>query len=128
MNTITPFFVVWLILFAHWICDFVLQTDKQAVGKSRHWDCLLEHTGTYSLSIFFFMLMLIPFNLITISGDFVFILITFVCHTITDYFTSRLNSRLWREEKRHLFFVSIGFDQLLHFTQLIFTYYLIRNI
>ena len=77
--------------------------------------------------------------------------ITFICHTITDYFTSRLNSKLWAkatywgsdEMKRlypidcpenkhgkyvHNFFVSIGFDQVLHYIQLFLTYSLLKNL
>jgi hypothetical protein len=59
--------------------------------------------------------------------SFYFWLITFVCHTITDYFTSRLNSRLWAKGDVHNFFVSIGFDQVLHYVQLFTTYYLLKS-
>ena len=37
------------ILFIHWFADFVLQTDKQAKGKSKEWGPLLEHTFNYSV-------------------------------------------------------------------------------
>lgn len=56
-----------------------------------------------------------------------FWLITFIAHTITDYFTSRLNSKLWSEGKVHNFFVSVGFDQVLHYVQLFTTYYLLKQ-
>jgi hypothetical protein len=52
--------------------------------------------------------------------------ITFVAHTATDYVTSRINARLWEEKKVHWFFVSIGFDQFLHYTQLLLTYHLLN--
>ncbi len=75
-----------------------------------------------------------------------FMVITFIAHTVIDYFTSRLNSKLWARaeywRKRtetdspgypelqgrfvHRFFVSIGFDQLLHFIQLLLTYWILR--
>jgi hypothetical protein len=51
--------------------------------------------------------------------------ITFIFHTITDYFTSRLNSKLWKKGDVHNFFVSIGFDQVLHYVQLFLTYKLL---
>ena len=41
--------VIILILVIHWIADFVLQTDKEAKGKSKNWSDLLSHTYTYSL-------------------------------------------------------------------------------
>lgn len=42
-----------------------------------------------------------------------------------DYFTSRLNSKLWAQGRTHDFFVAVGFDQVLHYIQLILTYVLI---
>jgi len=57
-----------------------------------------------------------------------FLPITFVAHTITDYFTSRLNSKLWVEGKVHYFFVAVGGDQILHYVQLFTTYYLLTKI
>lgn len=104
------------LLFTHWIADFVLQTDKMAKGKSKNWKDLLSHTLTYSLTMWVTVMLLT--NAII---AFCFWLITFVCHTITDYFTSRLNSKLWDRGKVHNFFVSVGFDQLLHYLQLYFT-------
>jgi len=56
-----------------------------------------------------------------------FVLITFVAHTITDYFTSRLNAKLWAKGDVHNFFVSVGFDQVLHYVQLFVTYQLLFN-
>ncbi len=52
-----------------------------------------------------------------------FCMITLITHTITDYFTSRLNSKLWAGGKVHYFFVSVGFDQVLHYGQLFLTYH-----
>jgi len=112
------------ILFIHWFADFVLQTDEQAKGKSKNWLPLLEHTLAYSLCFY----VAVPFWAMN-SPDYVewtgslFVLITFVSHTITDYFTSRLNAKLWKDQRTHAFFVSVGFDQLLHFTQLLLTFY-----
>lgn len=117
--------IIIIILFLHWFADFVLQTDKQAKGKSKNWNDLISHTFNYSL-IFW------CFAMITSKGDiflaFNFWFITFIFHTIIDYFTSRLNSKLWANGKIHLFFVNIGFDQFLHIIQLILTYKLIINI
>jgi hypothetical protein len=102
------------IIIIHWFADFVIQTDSQAKGKSKNWSDLLEHTWNYSLiwvavgafyvcpgwnwndgnptSLFFYW---------TWMG--IFPLITFIFHTATDYFTSRLNSRLWGKEESMTF-------------------------
>lgn len=124
---------VLLILFIHFFCDFVLQTDKQAKGKSNNWNDLLSHTLTYSLFTTICWCILFPIHvsfpyyyLKGYMNPFYLFFITLVCHTITDYFTSRLNSKLWAEGNTHGFFVSVGFDQLLHFVQLLLTYQLLK--
>lgn len=112
---------IFSIIIVHWIADFVLQTDKQAKGKSKNWSDLLFHTITYSI---IFSLLLIPF---LGKLSFVFFYITFIAHTITDYFTSRLNAKLWAKGDVHNFFVSVGFDQVLHYIQLFLTYYYLKG-
>lgn len=116
------------IIFIHWFADFVLQTDWQAKNKSKNNKALLSHTWTYSLvwyTIGVFYAMSDP-NYIPWSLT-LFVLITFVAHTLTDYFTSRLNSKLWAKGDVHNFFVSVGFDQVLHYTQLFGTFYLLTK-
>lgn len=120
---------IFSIIVIHWVADFVLQTNEQARGKSKNWKDLLGHTLTYS----FIWLCILPIYVLFIVGTenyvpwsgFIFVVITFVCHTITDYFTSRLNSKLWAKGDVHNFFVSIGFDQILHYVQLFVAYQLL---
>ena len=116
---------IFTIIIIHWIADFVLQTDKQAKGKSKNWNDLLAHTVTYSLFWFIPIAILCSNQIAFIVIPFV--LITFIAHTITDYFTSRLNSKLWAKGDVHNFFVSVGFDQVLHYVQLFLTYYFLAN-
>ena len=122
-----------IIIFIHWVADFVLQTDWQAQNKSKNNYALLSHTSNYSL------VWLLPMCLVfgvmkegattkwIVWTTLYFSIITFFAHTITDYFTSRLNSKLWSEGKVHYFFVSVGFDQVLHYGQLFLTYYFLIN-
>lgn len=118
--------IIFTILAVHWIGDFAFQTDKMAKGKSKNWNDLLSHTGVYSL-IWLIPSFIIFFNELEtgLIKTLIFLLVTFTFHTITDYFTSRLNSKLWAENKMHWFFVSVGFDQILHYIQLFLTYYLL---
>ena len=102
-------FDLFLILFLHWVADFILQTDWQAKNKSSNNVALLAHTSVYSV--------------VWLAFGIKFTLITLVAHTITDYITSRITKRLWENKDVHNFFVVVGFDQLLHYTQLILTYY-----
>jgi len=118
---------IFSILIIHWVADFVLQTDKQAKGKSTSWDCLLSHTIVYSI---IWLIISIIYGGITNSNPIILLFapITFICHTATDYYTSRANSQLYKEGNTHGFFVSIGFDQILHYIQLFLTYYYLTHV
>jgi hypothetical protein len=116
---------IWAVLaivFFHWFADFVCQSDWQAKNKSTNNSALLQHTAMYAA------LWAIPGFLGALLGlinpimMLQFILVTFVFHTITDYFTSRLNTWLWKKGDVHNFFVSVGFDQFLHYAQLLITF------
>lgn len=124
--------IILSILFVHFVSDFILQTQDQATNKSTSNKYLVTHVFNYSLltSIFWiiFFKCVLAFPLVAkipagkINAVDVFI-ITFILHFLTDYFTSRLTKKLWEQERTHDFFVAIGFDQLLHFTQLFLMYY-----
>ena len=121
---------IFVILIIHWIADFILQTDKMAKGKSNNWYDLLDHTFTYSLvwliaGLIYGFVCLFTGNEISLIIPIFFFMITLICHTATDYVTSRINKILWNKGDVHNFFVSVGFDQILHYVQLYLTYYLL---
>lgn len=117
------------IIVMHWVADFIFQAEKWSLGKSKSWAPLLKHTTTYSL------LWLLPVWFITgdLIGSFVFVITTFALHTVTDYYTSRVVSKKFA--KGHYgspipnfgAFSTIGFDQVLHYVQLICTWELLFN-
>lgn len=109
------------ILVIHWFADFVLQSDAQAKGKSEDWIALLSHTAMYSFTWFVSLLWMVGAGMIPITGLILFTVVTFIAHTLTDYFTSRINKYYWEKGNTHNFFVSVGFDQILHYIQLILT-------
>ena len=39
---------IFSIIIIHWITDFIFQDEKWALGKSKNWKDLLNHTFTYS--------------------------------------------------------------------------------
>lgn len=51
-----------------------------------------------------------------------FALINGAAHWVIDYVTSRVNKRLWAAERVHDFFVSVGFDQLLHYIVMLLSF------
>lgn len=117
---------IFSIILIHWFADFVMQTDAQAKGKSKEMYWLISHTVIYSMIWAPFILMGAYYLKYSLNVVW-FIPITFIAHTITDYFTSRLNTKLWNKGDIHNFFVSIGFDQVLHYIQLFTTYYLLKG-
>jgi uncharacterized membrane protein len=102
MNTVLA--LVWL----HFISDFILQSDKMAMSKSSSSKWLTIHVAVYGL----------PFLIVF---GWKYALINALLHWITDALSSRATSYLWKKEKRHWFFVVIGFDQAIHLTCLLLT-------
>lgn len=94
----------------HFLADFVLQSEWMAINKSKNWRALLAHVLTYSGAFW-------------IVCGWKFALITFACHLVTDFYTSRMNARNWAAGDTHWFFVGVGLDQLSHIWQLIWTYW-----
>jgi hypothetical protein len=111
------------------LADFVYQTDWQAKNKSVNNTALIDHTSTYSLTWFgvvFIVYSLKGFN--TIGACIMaalFSAITFVVHTATDYITSRCSKKYFDAQNYHNGFLVIGFDQILHYLQLYYTYKLL---
>lgn len=119
---------VFFILIVHWVADFVLQDEEWAINKSSSLYCLLKHTLTYSLVFFAAALIANDFKLYLC---FLFFVCTFVLHTITDYFSSKVVAKKFK--KKHYgssvpnfgAFTIIGLDQLAHYIQLLVCWNLI---
>jgi hypothetical protein len=88
-----------MLVAAHFIADWLFQSDWMALNKSKHWDVLAAHVSVYTLvmSIVVWLPFLRRMNDIPVIFNFVlmFGLITWVTHFITDAITSRITTRLW---------------------------------
>lgn len=129
-----------VLLTAHFIGDFLLQSDRMAAGKSKRWAVLGQHVAVYTLVLTAAAFLLIGPAMTRLAW---FAALTFALHFLTDAVTSRITSRLWFLDitptgdtgkiwrgggqvsieplsvvndtgTRHWFFVAIGADQLLH--------------
>lgn len=133
---------IFSIIIIHWFADFIMQDEKWALGKSKNWNDLLKHTFTYSFIWFFILIVIgligwVPnpnfYNFYTPSFIILFVITTFICHTITDYFTSRIVSKKFEKQEYGSSipnigaFSWIGFDQILHYLQLFITYWLLTK-
>lgn len=107
-----------LILVTHFVADFIFQTDKQAINKSKSNWWLTAHVASYGVGLSIFITLWVGGTLQALC----WMLVNVALHWVTDYVTSRINAYLWRNEMRHWFFVGIGADQLIHYICLLLTY------
>jgi hypothetical protein len=134
------------IIIIHWFADFLMQDEKWAINKSKDNNALLDHVLNYSLIWFYAVFFLLSFDKVIIEKSFesislqwlltyslLFAQITFVAHFITDYFTSRIVSKMFAQNKygssipNFGAFTMIGIDQVLHYIQLFCTYQFINQ-
>ena len=101
--TIQLFLIIWL----HFIGDFVLQSDKMAIHKGRSVKFLGLHCLVYSVPLFLF--------------GWQFAIVNGFAHFAVDFGTSRLSGYYFSIKKRHAFIVTIGFDQAIHMSFLVGT-------
>jgi hypothetical protein len=119
-----PIITLIMLAFIHWEADFSMQTHQMAMGKSKsnYWLTLhvLVYTGVTLLFWRFFIFD--PSNVYCLMDYFKFSLFIFSTHWITDYITSRISGKLYKDEKYHEFFALIGIDQLIHLIQLVIAF------
>ena len=124
------------IVWAHFMGDFVWQSDAMAQGKSKDWGALSAHVLAYACALF---MMSLPAA--TFGQAASFVLVNAALHFVVDAGTSRWTAYLYGKmeaEKaagaptrpkhmfapvsaRHQFFCVIGFDQAIHMTCLLAT-------
>ena len=100
--------IILLIIWIHFVADFIFQLNYTAINKSKDNYVLLYHVIIYGV-------LFIPIS-------FQYAVVNSMLHFIVDYITSRVTSVLYRHDERHWFFVVIGLDQALHLTCLFVTY------
>lgn len=115
----TELIIVLGILFSHWVSDFVLQSDRMARDKSKDMDALLSHVAVYyiSMSVLTGSMFWYLYGADDSLWGYIALwwMVNGVLHIGVDFLTSRINSKLWAKGNMHNFFVSIGFDQFVHY-------------
>ena len=94
----------------------------QASNKNKRLDALSLHVATYTATLF-----LAAVILFGVMVAVIFAVVNGTLHFVTDYITSRVSSKLWAEQNWHRFFVTIGFDQLIHQATLASTLWIMVN-
>ncbi len=88
-------------MFSHLVGDFILQTDYMATRKSYDHNALFYHCLVYGAC---FIWLGLSFMILMIGS-----------HLIIDAISSRIAARYFQEDNRHMFFVTIGIDQFVHY-------------
>lgn len=116
-----------LIIWAHFVADFMLQNDKMAQNKSTSNIWLSNHVMVYSAAMLGIMAPFVYFmdsatSHIQLLWLLVWVTINGALHWITDWCSSRATSYLWQKGDRHNFFVVIGADQAIHLSTMVVTW------
>jgi hypothetical protein len=111
------------LLAIHWVGDFVLQSHWMSVNKSKRLDALAIHVATYTATLFAGSALLFGVHEIAVLA--LFCGVNGILHFATDFVTSQVTSRLWQQQRERLFFVAVGFDQLIHQATLVATLWLL---
>jgi hypothetical protein len=118
---ISAYLGTWL-LFSHFVADFLFQNDWMALNKSKSWSVCLLHAVVYTIVMISIGFAYFPLEIWTFGTMIEIFIFNGICHYIIDFITSRINAYLWKREKRHWFFVTIGVDQFLHSAILIWSF------
>ena len=114
-------YTVSTVLIVHWIFDFFLQTNWQATNKSKNNYALAQHVKVYSIGLL--LLGFLNLNMFDHTWMMIgFVAVNAVAHFFVDYVTSRASSSLYAKGELHDFFVTVGFDQLLHYLTILGTF------
>lgn len=109
--------VLLLVMAAHWVADFVLQSDWMAKGKSVSLVPLTAHVAVYTVVMTLVAPFAIPGNIAAMQ----WVLINAALHWVVDYFTSRTSAPLFKAGDYHNGFVVVGADQFIHLVCLTLT-------
>lgn len=119
-----------LLIFAHFVGDFPLQSHWMAKNKATSADALLAHVSVYTGTLVIFIMGYLFIYPIENTGGAVILFgcIIFLSHLLTDMITSRITGVIFESavkdlksgldnefgRKYHDYFVVIGFDQFIH--------------
>ena len=90
--------MIYVLLVAHFVWDFICQTDWMAQNKSKRWDALAFHVGVYTLVLAVIVAFSQPdseYPYTTLKHFGWFVLVNGAAHFAQDAITSRINARLW---------------------------------
>lgn len=117
-----PLSLILMLLFGHFVGDFVLQTSKQALYKYQDSNLLWGHVWAW---LFTLITTLVLYHLFTgyrynPTHTMYWMMFMAGTHFITDFVTSRLNRMFKDQGNEKMFWNMIGFDQFIHVALLLY--------
>jgi len=135
--------VAFILIVIHYVADFMFQTEQMATGKSKQNRQLFLHVYVYTSVFTYFFILYLLFHLgmghhklidINLTPNILwFFPITFICHFIIDYVSSRITARKFAKKEYYTgipnmgAFSIIGIDQVFHYATLFLTYHFLTN-
>ncbi|MAU26707.1 MAG: hypothetical protein CMH48_14655 [Muricauda sp.] len=104
-----------VLLLAHWVGDYLLQTNNMALKKHHSLKWLSLHILVYTAVLLVFCNLVFSWQIAL--G---YAVINGLLHFITDFFTSKLAAKY--HGKRRIFYSILGFDQFVHMVCLYWAY------
>ena len=123
-----------IILFLHFVSDFVLQTRRMAQKKSKSLFWLSWHVLVYTTFLFWGWVCFVGFNDYSSYTVFGVFYMVFISHFLTDFTTSKFTTYSYvrsiernisikkRNRWQYIFWLVLGLDQFVHFLSLILIY------
>ncbi len=127
-------FDILIILFLHFVSDFVLQTRRMAQKKSKSLFWLSWHVLVYTTFLFWGWVCFVGFNDYSSYTVFGVFYMVFISHFLTDFTTSKFTTYSYvrsiernisikkRNRWQYIFWLVLGLDQFVHFLSLILIY------
>lgn len=135
--------IAFILIVIHYIADFMSQTEEMAINKHKSIRFLLQHTLLYTLIFYITFALwcayqnhighLTPKDIGWDGRIFLFFPITFVCHTIIDYVSSKITHKKFEKKEYYTgipnfgAFSIIGLDQVFHYGTLFLTYHFLTT-
>jgi hypothetical protein len=113
---------VFALLVTHWVADFVCQDRWMATNKCNNIKALSCHVILYTLVLGLLMALTSMFGDGKVVIFLIWVFLNGALHFVIDFFTSKATKYLWTIENQHCFFTMIGFDQLIHYGCLLYSF------
>ena len=119
--------MIWTFLYiilVHWVADFVLQSRMMGENKSSNNVWLATHCFVYTTATMILWLPLVASVILPLDFKNISLacFLVFWTHFGTDYISSRMTTKYAKDKKWYAFFNTIGFDQVIDYTQLFLIY------